>query len=62
MFTFSIYILGGGGGACSSYGGGEGRVPGFGLETGGKETTGGDPGGVGGIILRWIFRKWDVGV
>jgi len=22
----------------------------------------GDPGVVGKIILRWIFRKWDVGV
>ena len=22
----------------------------------------GDPGVVGWIILRWIFRKWDVGV
>jgi hypothetical protein len=22
----------------------------------------GDPGVDGGIILRWIFRKWDVGV
>jgi len=22
----------------------------------------GDPGVVGVIILRWIFRKWDVGV
>jgi len=22
----------------------------------------GDPGGDGRIILRWIFRKWDLGV
>jgi hypothetical protein len=37
-------------------------VQGFGRETWGKETTGGDPGVDGRIILRWIFRKWDVGV
>jgi hypothetical protein len=28
------------GGACSTYGGGEGRVQGFGGKTGKKETTG----------------------
>jgi hypothetical protein len=26
----------------------------------GGETTGGDPGVDKGIILKWIFRKWDV--
>ena len=50
------------GGACSAYGGGERRVQGFGGENEGKETTGEDPGVDGRIILRWIFRKWDVGV
>jgi hypothetical protein len=34
---------------------------GFGWETCGKETTLGDQGVDGRIILRWIFRKWDVG-
>jgi len=46
------------GGACSVYGVGKRRVQGFGGETGGKEL--GDPGVDGKIILRWIFRKWDV--
>ena len=41
------------GGECSAYGGEERHIQGFG---------GGDPGVVGRIILRWIFRKWDVGV
>ena len=27
----------------------------------GKETPSGDPGLDGRIILRWIFREWDVG-
>jgi len=39
------------GGACSAYGGEE------------KESDHwGDPGADGRIVLRWIFRKWDVGV
>ena len=45
------------GGACSAYGGEEGRIQGFG---GGnvKERDGlGDPGVDGRIILRWFFRK-----
>ena len=46
------------GGACSTYGGEERRVPGF----GGEREHLGDPGLDGRIILRWIFRKWDVGV
>jgi hypothetical protein len=49
-------------GAGISDGEGERRVQGFGGETGQKETTGGNPGVDGRIILRWIFRKWDVGV
>ena len=48
------------GGACGAYGGGE-SVQGFGGETWGKETTRGDPGVDGRIILRWIFRKWGGG-
>ena len=44
------------GGEGSAYGGGERRVQGFGGE------TWGDPGVDGRTILRWIFRKWDVGV
>jgi hypothetical protein len=44
-------------GACSTYGAGERLVQGFGGETRGRETTGMD----GRLILRWIFRKWDVG-
>jgi hypothetical protein len=46
------------GGACSAYGGGERRVQGFGKE---REHWG-DPTVDGRIILRWIFRKLDVGV
>ena len=50
------------GGACGAYGGGERRVQGF---LGGnlrERDHWGDPGADGRIILRWIFRKWDVGV
>ena len=50
------------GGACSTYGGGERRVQGFGGESWGERNHRGDPGVDGSIILRWIFRKWDVGV
>jgi hypothetical protein len=41
------------GGECSAYGGEKRRILGFG---------GGDPGVDGRIILRCIFRKWDVRV
>jgi len=39
------------GGTCSGYGGEEREGDKF-----------GDPGADGRIKLRWIFRKWDVGV
>jgi acyl-coenzyme A synthetase/AMP-(fatty) acid ligase len=44
--------------ACNAYRGGESGVQGFGGEPLGKETTGGVDGR---IILRRIFKKWDVG-
>jgi hypothetical protein len=49
------------GGACSAYGVGRGvhRVL-VGKPEGRKHL--GDRGEDGEIILRWIFRKWDVGV
>jgi hypothetical protein len=46
------------GGACNKYGEGERRVE----EFGGERDHWGDPGLDGRLILRWIFRKWDVGV
>jgi hypothetical protein len=45
---------------CSTFGE-ENRILGFDGETCGKETTWEDPI-VDGRMLRWIFRKWDVGV
>ena len=45
------------GGACSMHGGEERRIQGFGGETSGNSE---DPGVDGRIILRRIFRKWDV--
>jgi hypothetical protein len=50
------------GGACSAYVGDERHVQGFGEENLKERDDLGDPGLDGGIILRWIFRKWDVGV
>jgi len=50
------------GGTYSSYGA-RGGV--YGVLVGkpeGKRPLGRDPGAGGRIILRWIFRKWDVGV
>jgi len=49
------------GGACSAYGGEEIRIQCIG---GGHLTESdhlGDLGVDGKIILRWIFREWDVG-
>ena len=45
-------------GACSTYEGEERLIQGFG---GGKRQLGG-PRGRWGILLSWIFRKWDVGL
>ena len=49
------------GGACSAYGGEERCIEGFSGELRERDHLG-DPGVDGRIILRWIFRKWDVGV
>jgi hypothetical protein len=48
------------GGACSAYGGEE--HAGFWLGNLGKKRQLGRPRVDGRLILRWIFRKWDVGV
>jgi len=50
------------GGACSAYGVEERCIQGFNGETRRKETHLEDTGVDGRILLRWIFRKWDVGV
>ena len=47
--------------ACSAYGGGERRIQGFGGENMRERDHLGDSDVDGRIILRWIFRKWDVG-
>jgi len=48
------------GGACGAYGGGE-AYAGFWWGNLRERDHLGDPG-VDGRIIRWIFRKWDVGV
>jgi len=53
---FILYEIGE---ACSACGGGEKRVQGFG-GTPQEIDQWGDPGVGGRIILRWIFRKWDL--
>jgi len=50
------------GGACSTYWGEERRIQGFSVETEGKEPTWKTQALDGRLILRWLFRKWDVGV
>jgi len=49
------------GGACSAYGGRTGLYRVLMGKPEGKNHLG-DPSVDGRIILRWIFRKWDVGV
>jgi len=49
------------GGACSTYGGEERRIQGLVGKPEGKNHLE-DPGVDGRIILKWIFRKWDIGV
>ena len=48
-------------GACSAYGGEERRIQSFGGVPEGKRPLG-IPRRRWRIILRWIFRKWDVGL
>ena len=47
--------------ACNAYGVRRGVYRGLEGKPEGKRPLG-DPGVDGRIILRWIFRKWDVGV
>jgi hypothetical protein len=49
------------GGACSAYGEGE-VFTGFWLGNLRERDHWGDPVVDGRIVLRWIFRKWNVGV
>jgi hypothetical protein len=49
------------GGACSAYGEGRDVYRGLVGKPEGKRSLG-DPGVNGRIILRWISRKWNVGV
>ena len=49
------------GGACGAYGAGEGCT-GFWWGNLRERDHWGDPDVDGGIILKWIFRKWDFGV
>jgi hypothetical protein len=48
--------------ACSTYGRGRRCIQGFGVENLRERYHLVDPGVDGRIILRQIFRKWDVGV
>ena len=47
--------------ACSGHGGEEMLIQGSGGEDPKERDRLGDPGVDERIILRWIFRKWDVG-
>jgi hypothetical protein len=49
------------GGACSMYRGDESCIQGFGAEKNWEIDLLEKTGVEGRIILRWIFRKWDVG-
>ena len=48
-------------GKCSTYGGEERRIQGFGRETLSERDHLGDTGVDGRIILRWNFRMWNGG-
>jgi len=50
------------GGACSAYGGGGEACKGFWWGNLMERDHWGDPNVDGRIILKWIFRKWDVWV
>jgi len=50
------------GGACSAFGGRGEAYTGFWWGNLKERDHWGDPGVDGRIILRWNFRKWDVGV
>jgi len=50
------------GGTCSTYGGRGEVYTGFRWENQRERDHLGDPDVDGRIILRWIFRKWDVGI
>ena len=50
------------GGECSAYGGRGEAYTGFWWGNLRERDCLGDPGVNGRIILRWIFRKWDVGI
>ena len=50
------------GGECTKYGGEQSVYRVLVWKPEGKKTHLGGPGVDGRIILRWIFRKWDVGV
>jgi len=49
-------------GACSAYGGGKQACTGLWWGNLKERDRWGDPGVDGRILLRWIFRKWEVGV
>jgi len=49
------------GGTCSTYEGGGEVHSEFWCGTLGEKDRLGDPGVDGRIILRWVFRKWDLG-
>jgi len=50
------------GGACSAFGGEERCILGFGWGNLREKDHLEDPGVDGWIILRWMFKKWDLGL